>query len=249
MPRLKEPPRAPVSEQRDHMVEAHLGLVHFIARQLANGMRADIEFDELVSAGTLGLIAAVESFDASRGLAFSTFATPRVRGAMIDELRRQDHVPRSVRRKARDLRAAHEQLGGASGARPSDDDTAALLGIDVRTLWRWEADAEGSVLVPLDTTPADDTGGVSEAELLGGISDDDVEQRVGVAHEIDHMRDAILALKEQERLVLALYFYEDLKLHEIAMALGVTESRVSQIRTRALASLRGKLISMRADTL
>jgi RNA polymerase sigma factor for flagellar operon FliA len=176
------------------MLAEHIGLVHFVARHVARGLRSDVEFDELVSAGTLGLIAAVDSFDASRGLAFSTFATPRVRGAMIDELRRQDHVPRSVRRKTRDLKAAQEKLGREGSKPPSDRETAAQLGIDIDTLWKWQADVESAVLVPLDNSPTGDDGGVTEAEMLGGVADDDIEQRVTLTQEVEVLRDAILTL-------------------------------------------------------
>ena len=241
--------RVPDAEsQRQQMMAENLGLVHFVARSVARSVGGEVELDELVSAGTLGLMSSVDAFDVSRGLAFSTFATPRIRGAMIDELRRQDHVPRSVRRKTRELRAAQDKLRTTSDARPTDRQTAEQLGIDVDTLWRWEAEVEGTVMVPLDNSPVDDDGGVSEAEVLGGISDDDIEQRVGLSQEVELMRDAILTLKEQERIVLSLYYYEDLKLHEIAMALGITESRVSQIRTKALANLRVKLAPMREIT-
>jgi RNA polymerase sigma factor for flagellar operon FliA len=150
-----------------------------------------------------------------------------------------------VRKKTRELRAAQDTLRKASDSRPSDRQTAEHLGINVETLWRWEAEVEGTVLVPLDNSPSDDDGGVTEAEVLGGVADDDIEQRVSLSQEVELMRDAILQLKEQERIVLSLYYYEDLKLHEIAMALGITESRVSQIRTKALANLRAKLAPMR----
>ncbi|HYV96324.1 MAG TPA: FliA/WhiG family RNA polymerase sigma factor [Gemmatimonadaceae bacterium] len=230
---------------RQRMLNDNIGLVHFVARQVARGMRIDLEFDELISAGTLGLMAAADAFDPSRGLAFSTFATPRIRGAMLDELRRQDHVPRSIRRKGRDLKTAREALNRAGNTEPTDRETAQQLGVDIETLWQWQSDVETSVRIPLDDTPSDD-GAPTQAEMLAGVCEDDIEDRVTHSQEVDHLRDAIMTLKEQERIVLSLYYYEDLKLHEIAMALGITESRVSQIRTKALGNLRTKMAHLRA---
>ncbi|MBX3174805.1 MAG: FliA/WhiG family RNA polymerase sigma factor [Gemmatimonadaceae bacterium] len=232
---------------RNQLLNEHLGLVHYIARQLARGRKGEIELDELLSAGALGLTAAVDSFDASRGLAFSTFAAPRIRGAILDELRRQDHVPRSVRRKTREIKAASEALN-QDGEEISDDAMATRMGVDLDTFRRWQLDVEGVVHVSLDSAPRngdEDEAGPTMAEQLAGSSDEDIEEDVNRRQEIDVLAGALTHLKEQERLVLTLYFYEDLKLHEIAIALGVSESRVSQIRTKALAKLRTELAPMR----
>jgi RNA polymerase sigma factor for flagellar operon FliA len=232
---------------RQQLINAHLGLVHFVARQLARGRRETIELDDMLSAGTLGLTAAIDSFDATRGLAFSTFATPRIRGAILDELRRQDHVPRSVRRKTREIKAATDAIAG-DGERPQDVDLAAQLGVDVETLRRWQLDVEGTVQVSLDNTvSADDDAGPSHAELLAGTTDEDIEDDLTRRQELNVLANALRDLKEQERVVLSLYYYEDLKLHEIAVALGVSESRVSQIRTKALLKLRGTMAPLRQE--
>lgn len=230
---------------RQTLLQEHLGLVHYVARQISRGYRGDIELDELLSAGTLGLSSAIDAFDASRGLAFSTFATPRIRGAILDELRRQDHVPRSVRRKTRELKAAADTLT-RDGARPKDGEIAERLGVDVDTMRRWQLDVEGAVQVSLDNSAGNhDEVGPTHAELLAGSTDDDIETDITRQQEVAVLADALTELKEQERLVLSLYYYEDLKLHEIAMALGVSESRVSQIRTKALGKLRGRMASLR----
>src|SRR5690606_19377324 len=105
---------------RDKLLNEHLGLVHHVARQLSKTLAADVDFDELVSCGAIGLMNALEAFDPSRGLAFSTFAAPRIRGAILDELRRQDHVPRSIRKKSRDIGGAREALTRKLGYIPSD---------------------------------------------------------------------------------------------------------------------------------
>src|SRR5690606_30638138 len=130
-------------ELRDRLLNEHLGLVHHVARQLSKTLSANVDFDELVSCGTIGLMNALDSFEASRGLAFSTFAAPRIRGAILDELRRQDHVPRSIRKKSRDLAGAREALTRRLGHAPDDQLVAEHLQIDIETLWKWKADVEG----------------------------------------------------------------------------------------------------------
>jgi RNA polymerase sigma factor FliA len=242
-------PRPPAStpKSRDKMLEEHLGLVHHVARQLARGLAADTDFDELVSAGTMGLINAVDSFDASRGLAFSTFAAPRIRGAILDELRRQDHVPRSLRRKSRDVAAAREELSRTLGRTPDDREIAEHMGIEVATLWRWQAELEGTVHLSLSQPTQTDRQATQLGDQLPGDGSEVIEDHVNLQQEIGHLREAILGLKEQERVVLSLYYFEDLKLIQIAEVLGLTESRVSQIRSKALGKLREHMTPLREN--
>jgi RNA polymerase sigma factor for flagellar operon FliA len=233
---------------RDHLLTEHLGLVHHVARQMSRTLSVKADFDELVSAGTMGLMAALEAFDHARGLAFSTFAAPRIRGSILDELRRQDHVPRSVRRKAREIHAARETLMRVLGRAPEDPEVAENLGVDLATLWRWQGDIESAHQVPLDRTPGERDRDAAPApgdvlaheEAHGGV-----EEQLNREQEVAILRDAIQRLKEQERVVLSLYYFEELKLHEIATVLSLTESRVSQIRSKALGKLRGELAPLR----
>jgi RNA polymerase sigma factor for flagellar operon FliA len=194
----------------------------------------------------MGLINAVESFDRSRGLAFSTYAAPRIRGAILDDLRRADHVPRSIRRKQHQMAAAQEALSGELERKPEDIEMAHRLGIDIDTLWRWKADTEDAVQISLDQ-PVNVRDGrtATPADLLEGSTGVAIEERLTREEEVGIMRDEILRLKERERIVLSLYYFEELKLHEIAKVLGLTESRVSQIRSKALATLRGRLSRLR----
>jgi RNA polymerase sigma factor for flagellar operon FliA len=232
---------------RDRLLTEHLGLVHHVARQLSRTLAAKADVDEMVSAGTMGLMGALESFDPGRGLAFSTFAAPRIRGAILDELRRQDHVPRSVRRKAREMAQARETLQRIFGRPPERNEMAEHLGIDVDTLFRWEADVEGAIQVPLDRRAGEnDSGNASPGEMLPDESHGDVEDQLNHEQEVALLRDALLRLKEQERIVLSLYYFEEMKLHEIASILSLTESRVSQIRSKALGKLKGELGSIRS---
>ncbi len=228
-------------------VSQHLGLVYHVARSLIRSRGIMIELDELVSAGTLGLIEALANFDASRGLAFTTFAAPRIRGAMLDELRRLDHVPRSVRRRGRAIAAATDALTNELGASPDDSQLASRLGIDRETLWRWQHDGEAVHAMPLAHAhrDSDDSEVVEQFLEASGAERSDVDDALTREQELVALQAAIRALGSHERTVLALYYYEELRLHQIAEVLGVTESRVSQIRTRAIVRLREQLVSLR----
>jgi RNA polymerase sigma factor FliA len=224
---------------REKLLTEHLGLVHHVARQMSRTLAVKADFDELVSAGTMGLMNALESFDAGRGLAFSTYAAPRIRGAILDELRRQDHVPRSVRRKTREIGAARETLTRIFGRPPEDKEIAEHLGVDLQTLWRWQSDVEGAYHLPLDRSPSErDAHSPLPADLLSNEEEEGIDEKISKQQEVEILRDAITKLKEQERVVLTLYYFEELKLHEIAEVLELTESRVSQIRSKALSRLR-----------
>jgi RNA polymerase sigma factor FliA len=233
-------------EARDALLVEHLNLVHHTARQLSRRIAVQVDYDELVSAGSIGLMAALGAFDVSRGLAFSTFAIPRIRGAILDELRRQDHVPRSIRRKTRDIAHAREVIMHERGRGAEDSEIATHLGIDIDTLWRWQGEIEGAVHLPLDRTAQDNDTSPAPADYLASTEEVGIDDLISREQEVVLLRDAIMALNEQESTVLALYYFEELKLQEIGDVLGITESRVSQIRAKALGRLRVSLASMRA---
>ena len=228
------------SSARDALLTENLSLVHHVARQLARRLSDKVDHDELVSAGILGLMSAMNAFDPQRGLAFSTFAVPRIRGAILDELRRQDHVPRSVRRKTRDIESARQSLAARLCRAPDDDELATELGVSLATLWKWQSDVESAVRLPLDR-PARARGEAAPASFLDTLHTEPseaVDEQIGRDEEIALLRKAILDLREQERIVLGLYYFEGLKIHDIAQILGVTDSRVSQVRSKALSRLR-----------
>ena len=233
---------------RGKLLNEHLGLVHHVARQLSRTLAAEADFDELVSSGVMGLMNALDSFDHSRGLAFSTFAAPRIRGAILDDLRRQDHVPRSLRRKSREIAAAREALTRADAEPPSDRALAEHMNIDVETLWRWKAEIEGIHHVSIEPTgPSGERTGTNPGAFLASETDQIIEDQLTAQEEVGVLRNAILELKEQERVVLSLYYFEELKLHEIAAILELTESRISQIRSKAILKLRAKMASLREE--
>lgn len=231
---------------RERLVIDNLGLIHHTARQLRAALPANCDQDDLLSAGTLGLLAAIDSFDASRGLAFSTFAVPRIRGAMLDELRRLDVVPRTVRRRQRDLAHARQQLANTLGHEPSARQVATELGVDMLTLARWESDALNGTRVSLErSTSSAPEQGEANIESMIGMPGPTVEDHLTREQELDAMKVALRKLSDQERLVISFYFTEELKLHEIAAVMRLTESRISQIRTKALGRLRAEMASLR----
>ncbi len=230
---------------RDRLVAQHLGLVYHAVRQIATSLPSDVDFDELVSAGTLGLLSAIDNFDPELGHAFSTFAIPRIRGAVLDELRRRDEVPRSVRRKQRELTRTRDELSRTLGRPPGDRETAAQLGIDLDTLRHWETDSIAGRAVSLDA-PAN--GEDDDApSFVQPAEEPTIEDQITREQEVALVREALRNLTHQERTVIALYYYEEMKLHEIADTLGLTESRISQIRSKALGKLRAEVRPARAE--
>src|SRR5438067_4912583 len=228
------------------LTQQHVGLVHHVARQLARRLHDKIDLDELVSAGAIGLMQAAASYEPSRGLTFSTYAVPRIRGSMLDELRRHDHMSRGARRKARAIGSAREALLHRLGREPKAAEIARELNVDLDTLRRWELDVDESVEVSLDVAPRAlrDEGQVTAAGAIADESAPSIEERLTHEQRVALLGVAIRGLRAQERTVLALYFYEELTLQEIAHVLGLSASRISQIRGEALDKLRRYLTPM-----
>jgi RNA polymerase sigma factor for flagellar operon FliA len=228
-------------EARAQLLDRYLGLVHHVAREV--GARTPlVEIDDLVSAGALGLVRALESFDLSRGLAFSTYAVRRIRGAILDDLRSRDWTPRSVRVKGRRMSAAVVELERRLGRAPEPREVATVLGIDLATYWEWRAAVDGGVMISFDTaTPNGERSALSLEETLNDPEAPLPGQDLAQVEQVAGVREAIGRLPDKERTVLALYYYEELNLRQIAEILHVTESRISQIRTQALKRLRDML--------
>jgi RNA polymerase sigma factor for flagellar operon FliA len=201
-----------------------------------------MELDELVSAGTVGLVQALEGFDPDRGQAFSSYAMPRIRGAILDELRSQDWRSRGGRTRTRALDRAQAQLEQRLGRRPEPQDVANALGVDLETYWRWNAErgcGPPARLRLVETHDDNDDPGVTDQVPDPAAAAPD--EAIAREQTLNAMRRAFVGLPPKDRLVLALSFEEELSLREIAQMLHVTESRVSQIRTRALRRLRETL--------
>jgi len=232
------------SDRVDRLVRENLGLVYDAAKQLAHSGGMGPERGDLVSAGGQGLIQAASSFDPERGLAFSTLAVTRIRGAMLDEMRRWDGAPRSVRKRERTLREAEEELQAQLGRAPSSAEIANHLGVSAEDLHGWSHDVARHAEASLDDGPSspspDSETRPSLSELVpdrAPTAADVVDRRETVAL----LSECIATLPERESRVLALYYFEDLRLREIADLMGVSESRISQIRHAALKTLRSML--------
>jgi RNA polymerase sigma factor for flagellar operon FliA len=225
------------------LTHQHIGLVHHVARQLARRLHDKVELDELVSAGAIGLMQAAASYEPSRGLTFSTYAVPRIRGSMLDELRRHDHMSRGARRKARAIAAARDALVHRLGREPRTSEVAVELNVGLDVLRQWELDVAGAAEVSLDVAPRSlrQEGDLTVAAAIADERAPSAEERLSQEQRVALLTVAIRGLRPQERTVLALYFYEELTLHEIAHVLGLSASRISQIRGEALGKLRKDL--------
>ena len=230
---------------RERLVVAYSPLVKFIAGRMASGLPSHVEESDLISYGLLGLIGAIERFEPERDIKFETFAVARVKGAIIDELRSLDWVPRSVRARAREIEKAHAALEATLGRAPTDEEMAEKLAMTVEEFRDALLQIANSSVLALDDlwTFADPEGG-SQVSVLDTIQDPDAidpHDEAQTSEVKDRLADAIESLPERERLVIALYYYENLTLREIGEVLGVTESRVSQLHTKAVIGLRSRL--------
>jgi RNA polymerase sigma factor FliA len=230
---------------RERLVVAYSPLVKFIAGRMASGLPSHVDEGDLVSYGLLGLIGAIERFDLEREIKFETFAVARIKGAIIDELRSLDWVPRSVRARARDVERAHAALEAELGRSPSDEEMAEKLELSVEEFRDALLQIANSSVLALDDlwTFADPDGSGGQISVLDTIQDPnalDPESEAHTAELKDRLADAIESLPERERLVIALYYYENLTLREIGEVLGVTESRVSQLHTKSVLALRSR---------
>jgi RNA polymerase sigma factor FliA len=228
-------------EARRQLLELYIGLVHHVAREMSRRTTA-AELDDLVSAGTFGLIRALDSFDLSRGFAFSTYAVRRIRGAMLDDLRSQDWAPRAMRVKARRLHVATTALEFRLGRSPKPEEVADQLDIDVSTYWRWRDETASRTVVSYEGESRSGLGGTTALqEMLEDPNASRPAEELSRQEDVKILRDAIARLPEKERTVMALYYYEELNQRQIAEIMHVTESRVSQIRTQAMKRLRSRL--------
>lgn len=219
-----------------------MGLVHHTARQIARRVGDAVPYEDLVGAGALGLVQAFGSFDPARGVSFVTYATTRIRGAVLDELRAADWRPRSVRTRARDLETASVELRHRLGRPPRHEEVAEALAIDPATYWKWRSDAEAGVVVPLDgPAPGREGNRIPLADRLADPAATAPDLALESAEREGLVRGAIRSLSEQQRTVLSLCYYEGLSLRQVAEVLHVTESRISQIRTAAIRNLRLRL--------
>ena len=229
---------------RDQLIVRYSPLVKYVAGRVSVGLPHSIEQADLVSYGMFGLIDAIEKFDTERSIKFETYAITRIKGAIIDELRAIDWVPRSVRAKARSVEAAYANLEGTLLRTPTDAEVAAELHISEADLQSIFAQISFVGIVALDEVLSGGSGDRGESTTLGDTLADRGDGPMA-AFEVEEMKQilagAINRLGDREKIVLTLYYYENLTLAQIGQVLGVTESRVCQIHTKAVMQLRGRL--------
>lgn len=226
-------------EVRDKLIEHYLPMVNLIAGRLAISLPAHIERDDLISSGFFGLLDAVDRYDVSRGNKFETYAGTRIRGSMLDYLRSKDWIPISLRARIKEYEKAVARLESTLGRVPTDEETAGELGITVQDLHRIEMEINVSTVVPLEDYLRQETE-YSTSDPTAGIEKQELKKSLAKA---------IDKLSEKERIVISLYYFEELTLREIGMILHLTEARICQIHSKAVMRLRGFLAAMDIDSI
>jgi RNA polymerase sigma factor FliA len=229
--------------QVDALIQAYAPLVKYSAQRLASRLPASVGLDDLMSAGAIGLLDAIAKYDSTRGTTFKTYAEIRMRGAMLDYLREVDWVPRSVREKEQALTHAYAALERQHGRPADEEEVAAVLGLDLATFDDWLTDVRGvavfSLDMPLDLDLPGNTLTYRDTLLLDEAPG---PQQLAETQDLKkHLAVAIDQLPEREKVVLSLYYYEELTMHEIGQVLELTLSRISQIHTKAILHLRAAL--------
>ena len=221
----------------------YLPLVKYIAGRIAIGLPKSVELDDLINAGVVGLIEAHNNFDSGKGVKFESYASMRIRGAILDELRALDWAPRSTRAKSREVEKAISSLENRLGRSPNEEEVSENLDMSLNDLYKLLDDVSATTLLSLDefTYGSEDDKQVALVDTLQSQDRTDALSDL----ERDEMRgllvESIGLLSDQERLVIALYYYEELTLKEIGQVMELSESRVSQIHTKSVLSLRAKL--------
>jgi RNA polymerase sigma factor for flagellar operon FliA len=228
---------------RDRLILTYAPLVKYVAGRMSSALPAHVEETDLISYGLLGLIGAVERYDPSRQVKFETYAVVRIKGSIIDELRSLDWVPRSVRARTREIERTSVELEHKLHRAPTDEELAGALGMNIGELNDAISDISNSSLVALDETWSVSSGGEPLAliDTIGDSRPSDPAQLIDATELRQALADGIARLPEREKIVIALYYYDGLTLREIGEILDVTESRVSQLHTKAILRLKGRL--------
>lgn len=232
---------------RERLIEQYSPLVKYVAGKVAIGMPQNVEFDDLVGFGVFGLFDAIEKFDPEKHVKFKTYAVTRIRGAIYDELRSMDWVPRSVRQKAREVEDTIHRLEASLGRAASDKEIARELNMSLEEFQKLMVKVSGTSILSLNDVwytgdENDSVAIVDGIESPQSMNPDIIIEKEEIRRVIVQ---AISELPEKEKKVLVLYYYEDLTLKEIGKVLDVTESRVSQLHTKAIMRLRSKLTNMK----
>ncbi|MEZ0392360.1 MAG: FliA/WhiG family RNA polymerase sigma factor [Pseudobdellovibrionaceae bacterium] len=242
MKKYKEEPRKVESTDKDKLILEYAPLIKFIAQKIAVRLPSNIELDDLISSGVIGLMDAIDKYDPTRDNKFKTYAEFRIRGAILDELRAQDWVPRSIRDKAKLLDKTMVNLEAEIGRVPTDEEVAKALNLNIDEFHDLLNQVRPVSLLSIDESQTfSNVDKKSILNILEGCKLNNPFNQLNVKTVKDIVTQAIEELPERQRLVLSLYYYEDLNLKEIGKVLRVTESRVSQLHAQAVSRLRNKL--------
>ena len=238
-------------ENREAIIMEYAPMIKYVASRIALRLPPHIEVDDLISVGVLGLMDAIGKYDPNRGAKFKTYAEFRVRGAILDELRSMDWVPRSVRQKATSVDAVVQKLQAKLGRPPSDEEVAKEMGVSLDEFFRTLNQTQSIPILSLEDLGIAKESGEQKSLLdcLAGKSDADPQTQLRLNELKEIIAKAIDTLPEKERLMISLYYYEELTMKEIGEILSITESRVSQIHSKAVFRLRTKLKSLIAEEL
>ena len=229
------------SQKRQELIVKYTPLIKYIANRIAIRLPSHIDIEDIVNTGVLGLMDAIEKFDPTRGVKFETYAEFRIKGAILDELRALDWVPRSVRKIATWLETANAALEKKLGRPAYDEELAEAMDIEVDKLHELLSRAGGISLLSLEMVINKNDGKRSLTDFLSAKDDQNPVESMKLEEMRDIVADCIELLPEKEKLVVSLYYYDELTMKEIGSVLKLTESRVSQIHTKAVMRLRGKL--------
>jgi len=228
------------SELREKLLEEYLPLVRSVAGRMALGFPRSVEVSDLISTGVIGLVEALSNYDPSRGVKFETYAVPRIRGAILDELRSLDWVPRSTRAKSREIERATVKLENKLGRIPTQRELSKCLKVSTKELLATIDDVSSSSILSLDELiyGEDDNRQVPRVETVESSSTHNILSDLEKKELKAFILSSLNNLTEQERLVIGLYYYEEMTLKEIGEVMQISESRVSQIHTKAVLKLR-----------
>jgi RNA polymerase sigma factor for flagellar operon FliA len=231
-------------KERDRLIEKYAPMIKHLALRIAMRLPSHIELEDLINSGVIGLMDAIEKFDPEKGVRFETYAEFRIRGAILDELRAQDWVSRSVRQKANQLSRAYAELEQKLGRAATDEEAMAELGLEREAFYKLVDRVRSISLINWDEITGreklDGTTGEVPSDFWKGT---DPFRDLNIRRVRQVLQNAIEVLPEKERIVVSLYYYADLNMKEIGEVLDITESRISQIHTKAVLRLRGKILN------
>lgn len=234
-------------DARDNLVMAYMSLVDYVADRIAINLPPSVQKDDLKSLGYMGLLESVERFDFSRGLKFETFAMWRIKGSILDGLRKADWVPRSIRKKSKDLEIAFQTLQSSQKEEVTDEQVAEFLNISMNEYQQMVMDVQIATVISIDETVGEE--GSSFRDIIPDMNNPTPEDELNASELAAVLAESINKLPDKERIVVSLYYYEELTLTEIAKIMSVSTSRISQLHSKAMLRLRGYLSRQKKELL